>query len=679
MVKKNNMKLLNLIQENNESVIKEGNTLQTMFKTVADAKTLKSVNPSLFKTLEDVIKFGKAEGKPIEGYTAANKTNRTAINNVDELVYSIKAGGMTAEAMGQFYKGMLKSANTPRTLINEIVPEIIADKKFINTYGKMTPLQMEKELRNRKYSEAAIEEIMGKVKKDPNWKNTRKIGTAERKAKKTASGQNTTQTPTSNGSNVPPTQTKTLTERAKEILDNIKNKKMNWTKLVAWAAGIGVGVSALWWWLYNNSDTVPDGTPDTEPKDIGGEWAPCIQELIKSKEGELKTLENGLVVVRVVTPEYPEGLNFTSNGRVADVATKKMGSWKCKGTTPVIAESKKISLMGIIKEQSSEVSIDEMEKYVDTAVDDLDGFVDGGNLNSLLSILKSLKGKTFQGKDAVKEFLSLYKEDEGGDDFIADVNSVGVKTIGTKGILAKREILAIAGGNAGEATPPTPAGKLGLSHIDIVWDGEAKTGGEGSKPTPKKKSTNYHDCSNKDFPFEFGCIAPKIAEIQGCLGVTPQKGYFGPKTLAALKEKGFIDSSNTITKETYDKVSAICGGKGDETKKRDLSTEPIKTLKPKEIQTPKITGDLSKLPNIQPTDAMNGQKIYEALSSNYGDGSNPEYPYIFQEGGRIKYKGDGLNQETLNALNQFISSMGYTFMKQKAKEDYEMKYVWVKQ
>ena len=174
MVKKNNMKLLNLIQENNESVIKEGNTLQTMFKTVADAKTLKSVNPSLFKTLEDVIKFGKAEGKPIEGYTAANKTNRTAINNVDELVYSIKAGGMTAEAMGQFYKGMLKSANTPRTLINEIVPEIIADKKFINTYGKMTPLQMEKELRNRKYSEAAIEEIMGKVKKDPNWKNTRR-------------------------------------------------------------------------------------------------------------------------------------------------------------------------------------------------------------------------------------------------------------------------------------------------------------------------------------------------------------------------------------------------------------------------------------------------------------------------------------------------------------------------
>ena len=35
-------------------------------------------------------------------------------------------------------------------------------------------------------------------------------------------------------------------------------------------------------------------------------------------------------------------------------------------------------------------------------------------------------------------------------------------------------------------------------------------------------------------------------------------------------------------------------------------------------------------------------------------------------------------QETLDKLNQYISTLGYTFMKQKAKEDYGMKYVWTK-
>jgi uncharacterized protein YoxC len=582
------MKLLNLIQENNKSVIKEGNTLQTIFKTVEDAKTLKSVNPSLFKTLEDIIKFGKAEGKPIEGYTAANKTNRTVINNVDDLVYSIKAGGMTAETMGQFYKGMLKSANTPRTIINEIVPEIIVDKGFVNTYGKMTPNEMANELRNRKYSDAAIEEILGQTKKNPNWKNTRKVGTAERKAKRTNSGKNTTQTPTTNGSGVPPQQTKTLTERAKELIDNIKNKKMSWGKLVAWAAGIGIGVTALWWWLYNNSDTIPDGTPETEPKDNNSQWAPCINELIKSGEGTVgRPSASGEISVTYLPDsagekiKYPQGLYFYSNGRVKDIAANKMGTWKCKGTTPVIAESQKISISGLLKEQSSEVDVKTMSNYVDVAVDDLDGLVDTGNLTSLLNILKALNGKTFQGKNAISEFLSLYKEDEGGDDFIADVNSVGVKTLGSEAILAKREVITLAksGGAAATTTPDTTqSGKVGLSKIDITWDGE-KTKDDGSKPIvkPVKKGTNYHDCSSKEV-FEFGCISPKIAEIQGCLGITPQKGYFGPKTRKALTDMfGETSLAGGITKDMYDKVMASCDESKVSTRKK-YSPEELKTI-----------------------------------------------------------------------------------------------------
>jgi hypothetical protein len=676
-----NMKLLNLLESFNEKEVDEA-TLDTIVKTAQDGKGLKAVNSALHGAFNDVLTYARNEGKEIKGFTKKSPSSRISINNVDDLVASIKAGGLDAKSLAQFNKGLLKSVNTPREMVSEIVRDMIADKDFIKQYGSYTPAQLEKTLRDRKYSQATIEEMVAQTKKNPAWKDSRAKGVEKRKKAKTPSGKDKELTPKTDGSGTPPAQSKTMKERFKELLDGVKNRKWTWKQALAWGAGLGLGAYAIWWALFNGSDVVPEDMPVVEPP-IDNEWAPCIQELIKSKEGVIMNLDNGITVVRVVTPEYPEGLNFTSNGRVADVATKKMGSWKCKGKLPVIAESQKISLVGLVNEQSSEIDVNTMESYVDTAVNDLDGFVDTGNLNSLVSILTALKGKTFQGKDAVQEFLTLYKEDEGGDDFIADVNSVGVKTLGTKGILAKRQILSLAQG--GSATPQPPVsnetGKVGLKNIEITWDGE-KTGGNDTGGTlPKVKKTPYHDCSTKDFPFEFGCIAPQIAEIQGCLGVHPQKGYFGPKTKKALEDLQFSDGSNTITKEMYDKIKTLPGctnPTSGETTKRNLDTEPIKTLKSKEIQSPKISGDLTKLPTIQPTDAMNGQKIYEALSANYGDGTNPEYPYIFQSGGRIKYKGDGLPQETLNALNNFISTMGYTFMKQKAKEDYEMKYVWVK-
>ena len=52
--------------------------------------------------------------------------------------------------------------------------------------------------------------------------------------------------------------------------------------------------------------------------------------------------------------------------------------------------------------------------------------------------------------------------------------------------------------------------------------------------------------------------------------------------------------------------------------------------------------------------------------------------YLFQEGNRIKYKGDALSQENLDLLSGYISGLGYDFMKAKPKDDYEFKYVWLK-
>ena len=146
---------------------------------------------------------------------------------------------------------------------------------------------------------------------------------------------------------------------------------------------------------------------DENGKDIQdgglGSWAPCIQELLTSKEGQIG--RDGSVVVKPA--DFPGGLQFYNNGRVMDVVGKKMGTWKCKGTKAVIAETQKINLSGLLNEQGSQVTDEQMDSYVDTAVDDLDGYVAEYNLKSLLNILTALKGKTYQGQDAITKFLEL--------------------------------------------------------------------------------------------------------------------------------------------------------------------------------------------------------------------------------------------------------------------------------
>ena len=671
MVKKNNMKLLDLIQENNESVIKEG-ALQTIFKTVSDAKTLRSVNLPLFKTFNDVLAFGKAEGKPIEGFTSANKTNRTAIENVDDLIYSVKAGGMEAESIAQFYKGMLKSASSPREIITEIVPGVIESQSFIKEFGKMTPNAMAKELKNRKYSQAAIEEILLQTKKNPKWKTSRSVGTSQRKALKTKNGATKNLNTKTNGSGVPPTQNKTLIQKSQELINGIKSG-WNWKKVLTWGVPFSLTGAAIWWWLFNNDEVVPDDIPENEPVD--GDWAPCIQELLTSKEGAIAKTSNGQLSVIVKPTDFPGGLQFYNNGRVMDVVGKKMGTWKCKGTKAVIAETQKISLIGLLNEQGGEVDVKTMTDYVNVAINDLDGFVDTGNLTSLLDTLKKLNGKTFQGKNAISGFLSLYKDLESGDDFIADVNSVGVATLDAVAVLAKREIIALAKSGGSATTPKSnTGGKKGLGSIDIIWDGQKNTGDKSTGGGTKK--SKYHDCSGKD-TFEFGCKAPKIKEIQICLGMEQryQTGNFGPLTKKALEDMSY-DTSQGITVEMYNRIKSTCSG--DSNKPRlDGSIEPLKTnLTPKSAP---VNADNLKLPNLQPVGQGNrGESIYKGLKNNYGDGTNPEMPYIFSSGGRIKYKGDDLGDDVLGQLDQYIGTLGYQRIKEKDK-DYGVKYVWAKQ
>lgn len=44
----------------------------------------------------------------------------------------------------------------------------------------------------------------------------------------------------------------------------------NWKRLVAWAAGLGIGAGLLWWYFATNDKKVPDDIPTTPPKDGDG-------------------------------------------------------------------------------------------------------------------------------------------------------------------------------------------------------------------------------------------------------------------------------------------------------------------------------------------------------------------------------------------------------------------------
>jgi hypothetical protein len=556
--------LLGVLKESNEGYVNEQGAAQLIKGFTGDAKAFRKAKGGVAAAFEDVLSFAAKDNNQIKGYTKSSPNALVNIDNLDDLLYSLRNKGLDDVVLAKFNQGLLKSSKTPMDLIDGITIEVVGSKNFVSRYGKLTDGEMRKALKAAGYSDSAVESFMKNAKKNPDFKRAFQRGAAKRK--RTAGGKDKNMSPKGNGSNVPAGQKKTLIERANEIINMIKVKKMSWKELSLWAAGIGVGALALWWFLYDSDEVIPEDTPETEPGDTG-EWAPCIKELLDSKEGTIMQVgASNLTVVRVVTPEYPEGLNFVSNGRVADIKTRKMGTWKCKGTEAVIAEQ---------------------------------------------------------------------------------------------------------------------SGKVGLSKIDIKWDGES-----GSTETPPKSGgtgggVSYHDCSSKDFPFEFGCISPKIAEIQGCLGITPQKGYFGPKTRRTMQPT--YDLSGGITKEIYDAVKAKCG-KNEPTeperkKYTDAELSPISRPKIsdiKPIDTSKL-GDLSG--KIKPIETGNqGESIYKMLQSNYGDGSNPEFPYIFSEGGRLKYKGELMGGNAKDQLSQYVGTLGYREEPIKDKDkSYGVKYVWVKE
>ena len=210
----------------------------------------------------------------------------------------------------------------------------------------------------------------------------------------------------------------------------------------------------------------------------------------------------------------------------------------------------------------------------------------------------------------------------------------------------------------------------GIGGINIKWDGE--TNPVTPNPvTPNPVNPNYHDCSSKDFPLEFGCVSPKIAEIQGCLGITPQKGNFGPKTKKGLEDLQY-NLSGGITKEIYDKIKAACNPTTGSTTGNTATVTGSTTG-----NTATVTGTTATAPITPPAvpaePVFDKNRLQELLAS--------KNLVKKRRGVIVKWIGPELEGNDYYIIDKYLIDKGYIQKKQRETgdrddEDVTMKYKW---
>lgn len=688
-------KLIQLINEDVEMSINEQGAREFVAGIEGGANALKTAKPGVYNAFRDVLSFAKNDKNQILGLTKNSPNKLVPLTTIDDLLYALKTErGMSSETLGLLNQGLLKSSKTPSDLINNITKEVVGTPGFIKTYGKKTPNEMKALLKQKGYSDSAIESLMANAKKNPKFKSAYTKGVNARKAKKLQNGQTVELTPTSTTN---PTTSTNFTASLREKL--LKGIASGWTykKALAWGAGLGISAALIWWAIYESNIAIPNDTPLTEPKPTPNEWGECFTDILAFNEGRIVKTPKGHTVILIPTSDdYPGGLTFYSNNRVINNKTKEMGTWSCTGSKVKINESINEVVNRVLNEKllsEQQITDSLMDTYVDTAVDDLDGYVAEYNLASLKNILLKLKGKTYNGKDAIKEFLRYYSEDERGDDFIADVESVSTANLSIKAKNMKPEIIKLASGistsqQSSDSTMEPRRSRLKINTVNeqeltIKWDKDKKSspvtppkvkdGGTGKK----KIKSKYHDCEGKDFPLEFGCKSSKIKEVQQCLGVSAD-GMLGPNTMKALTDDKY-DTSRGLSKDVYDAIKGNCS----QGSKRDLDTTIIPT-KTMGLKMSNLAPTSFNLPDISKLIQSNPQikDLYDAFKdAGYirGDANETtlEDGTVLPATKRVKYKGPDLDDETLNRLDGILSSNGYERIKQKIDKSYGDKYVWL--
>ena len=140
------------------------------------------------------------------------------------------------------------------------------------------------------------------------------------------------------------------------------------------------------------------------------------------------------------------------------------------------------------------------------------------------------------------------------------------------------------------------------------------------------------------------------------------------------------DTTNTTGTTTGDTTSTTGTTTGDTTSTTGTTTGDTTNaglasmVKTSDNQPQEVTPEIQQLID-------RGKEVYTRLYDNYNTEGKPK-PFIKKDGNRLKYKGQKLPGDELNALNQYIKSLGYSYMKQKDKQyiplERDEKYVWEK-
>lgn len=600
---------------------------------------------------EDLIASAAREGKLIaselEGYLKmmmkdskiADQLTKSGIRNTDELLAALKGNRLSGTLKGSLELSILKSNTKNAKLIDLASENLVRNKMFNQKYAaefaKGQPAY-ERALKQVGYSEDAITKIVQKKFSQIDPKTGKPYARPETiKAKDGTS----TRTPAGGTTTTSTQRTAPVTPKQKQSFlskINIFKGFKDWKTAVKYAAGIGIGAAALWA-LYQTYKLTTEDMPTTPPTET--QWSPCIQNLLNTKEGQLgKSTGSGEISVVVKNTQYPGGIQFYSNGRVFDVTSKKLGTWRCKDGKTTLQEQ-----------------VDnEMSNDVETMIDLLDFPVTQNNLVSAGTILKKYVDN---GKG--KEFLSLYQQSGlGGGDLSKTLNNV--VTTQAKSVQAKNYLRQLINQISGGVTTQTKTGS-GLDNIEITWDskGSSKTGGKS------KRRTQYRNCSGTPLPHAFGCRSEEVKQVQICLGLPEkyQTGNFGPITKNAI-EKLNIDLSNGLTQNVIDK---ICNKSTDDS----IGTVSNKSsLKLTDVSPRTLTGNekpSATIPEMTPSEFYN--RLRDTGNIIGEDGNK-----------RIKYKGPELNDDQIGKLDSVLTNLGYVRIKQlEGEKRYGSKYVWEKQ
>ena len=628
-------------------------------KAVTDFASLPDAIKKSFTDMESAILLNS---NPI-------KINGKSLRTADEIFTAIKDGSLVGKELGRVEKGFLKSSSTDPALRQIIASKFAKDKNVLAELAKMnrsTTSEIKGYLKSKGYADESIKDIIAQMKAN---------GAIDAKGLLVKNAANVTK-----GGKT----SKSLLTKTKELLNNIKIKKMSWKQLLIWGAGIGISAYALWYFVKEQSDVIPDGTPDTPPSQ---DWGACLGDLLSLKKATIQKRQNG--ETSVFTPpneKYPGGLNFYSNGRVMNTQTKEMGTWKCVAGQAQVNESvsnSKVneSLSQMVKRVLNErYLIEQSTSQIDSDVEDMIDYLDvpvwGNDYKNIYNLLKK-----YSSNGKFNEFKEIYEESGFMKTSLrSDISTI--YAIDASSVRMKKQILSLLDqiesgkvvSTPSTSTPVTPVPTQRKpqetiineqNNLSIVWDKDKVNGGGGGNTTRK----TYYDCTNVNLdttPLTYGCKDPRIAQIQGCLGVTPD-GKFGPVTRKSLLDDGF-DVKNGITKDIFNKVLSMCKT----SKVSEMSDEDKARVN--YLKTP-IKLDLGPVPQM-PTKKASG------TSSSQGMTDAQFYQSFVDSGlitrnliGRIVYKGQVLEPEEKVKLDNQMASMGYSPTREAATDEGE-RYVW---